>query len=191
VKLALAERVPSWDLLLAERLPGDGEWERPLGAPVLRREDSPVIEIEGTSWDDFLASRSPNFRSQVRRKERKLAREHSLLFRLSDDPARLGDDLEKLFELHEARWGEAGSGALSGARAAFHRDFAPLALERGWLRLWIAEVDGTPVAAWYGFRFGGTEWYYQSGRDPAWDCCGAARPTSRASPRAIRGSRRS
>jgi CelD/BcsL family acetyltransferase involved in cellulose biosynthesis len=25
------------------------------------------------------------------------------------------------------------------------------------------------VAAWYGFRFGGTESYYQAGRDPAWD----------------------
>jgi hypothetical protein len=25
------------------------------------------------------------------------------------------------------------------------------------------------VAAWYGFRFGDVEYFYQSGRDPAWD----------------------
>jgi CelD/BcsL family acetyltransferase involved in cellulose biosynthesis len=25
------------------------------------------------------------------------------------------------------------------------------------------------VAAWYGFRFAGAEWFYQSGRDPAYD----------------------
>jgi CelD/BcsL family acetyltransferase involved in cellulose biosynthesis len=25
------------------------------------------------------------------------------------------------------------------------------------------------VAAWYGLRFRGIEWYYQAGRDPAWD----------------------
>jgi len=31
------------------------------------------------------------------------------------------------------------------------------------------ELDGTPVAAWYGFRFAGNEFAYQSGRDPALD----------------------
>jgi CelD/BcsL family acetyltransferase involved in cellulose biosynthesis len=34
------------------------------------------------------------------------------------------------------------------------------------LRLWRLELDGVPVAAWYGFRFGDTEFAYQSGRDP-------------------------
>ena len=52
---------------------------------------------------------------------------------------------------------------------SFHREFARCAFERGWLRLWFLEIDGDPVAAWYGFRFGEAESYYQSGRDPAWD----------------------
>src|SRR5439155_17070455 len=52
---------------------------------------------------------------------------------------------------------------------SFHREFAQVALDRGWLRLWILELDGRPAAAWYGFRFGGVETYYQSGRDPAAD----------------------
>jgi CelD/BcsL family acetyltransferase involved in cellulose biosynthesis len=34
------------------------------------------------------------------------------------------------------------------------------------LRLWRLELDGAPVAVWYGFRFGETEFAYQSGRDP-------------------------
>ena len=55
------------------------------------------------------------------------------------------------------------------ARAAFHQEFAGIALEHGWLRLWLAEIDGRTVAAWYGFRYGGAEWYYQSGRDPAFE----------------------
>ena len=46
---------------------------------------------------------------------------------------------------------------------------SPRAFERGWLRLWFLEVEGRAVAAWYGFRFGDVEWYYQSGRDPDWD----------------------
>jgi CelD/BcsL family acetyltransferase involved in cellulose biosynthesis len=68
--------------------------------------------------------------------------------------------------LHDAHWGER-SRAFGPERRAFHLDFAGAALERGWLRLWTLEVDGRAVAAWLGYRFGGIEWYYQAGRDPA------------------------
>jgi CelD/BcsL family acetyltransferase involved in cellulose biosynthesis len=154
-----------WDVLLAEHLPpGHG-----LRGRSLRRESSPVIAVPDGGWEEYLAGRSRNLRSQLRRKERALERDHGLSFRLCDDPARVGEDMETLIRLNRARWGERGSGALGADRAAFHRDFAPVALERGWLRLWLAEVDGEPVAAWYGFRFGAAEAYYQSGRDPAWD----------------------
>ena len=61
------------------------------------------------------------------------------------------------------------SSSFSGARESFHREFAAVALSQGWLRLWLAESNGVPVAAWYGFRFAGIESYYQSGRDPRWD----------------------
>lgn len=157
-----------WDVFLAERLPAREAWDEQITAKVIRRESSPVLEIGGASWDEFLAQRSANFRSQIGRRERKLVREHGLRFRLTDRPAQLERDMETLFRLHAMRWGGASSG-FTGTRAAFHRAFASTALERGWLRLWFAELDGEPVAAWHGFRFGGAEWYYQAGRDPAWD----------------------
>jgi CelD/BcsL family acetyltransferase involved in cellulose biosynthesis len=162
-------------VLLAERLPGGrgpdggGGWAEALGGTLLRRESSPVVDIEGLDWDEYLATRSSNFRSQVRRKERKLIREAELTFRLCDDAARIQEDLDQMFRLHRARWQGADSGALEGAREEFHREFAPLALERGWLRLWLAAAEGTPVAAYYGFRFGDSDSYYQLGRDPEWD----------------------
>ena len=71
-----------------------------------------------------------------------------------------------LFELHDARWDEPGMSSFTGRTREAHREFAALARERGWLRLWFLEIDGEPLAAWYGFRFGGTEWAYQTGRDP-------------------------
>ncbi len=70
-----------------------------------------------------------------------------------------------LCSLHRARWGEAGSEFLRWE--PFHRDFASIAAERGWLRLWFLELDDRPAAAWYGFRYAGVESYYQAGRDPA------------------------
>jgi CelD/BcsL family acetyltransferase involved in cellulose biosynthesis len=158
-----------WDVLLAERLASLERLPASLGARELQREPSPALRIDGMSWDDFLASKSSNFRQQARRRERKLAKEHELHFRLSDDPDRLNEDLDVLFGLHGERWGEHGSGALGERRAAFHREFAPVALERGWLRLWLLELDGRPAAAWYGLRFAGRDLYYQAGRDPAFE----------------------
>ena len=156
-----------WDVLLADRLPSGCELA--LAGRELLHESSPTIELGGVDWDGYLAQRSSNFRSQVRRKERKLLRDHGMTYRLSDDPDRLSRDMDSLFALHRARWAQGGSGALEGHREKFHREFAALALERGWLRLWLAEVDDRPIAAWYGFRFGGADWYYQFGRDPEWD----------------------
>jgi CelD/BcsL family acetyltransferase involved in cellulose biosynthesis len=158
-----------WDVCIAERLSEDDGWPELLDGVRTRRERSPVLQLPGGSWDDFLAGKSSNFRQQARRGERKLVREHGLTFRLTSDPDRLDEDMETLFRLHEGRWAEAGTSALPDFLKPFHRDFARLALESGWLRLWIAELDGAPAAAWYGFRLGDADWFYQSGRDLAWE----------------------
>lgn len=155
-------------VLLGEQAPTELGYAQALGAAPISRQVCPSVAVRGRTWDEYLADRSQNFRQQARRKPRKLAREHRVEYRLSADPERLDADLDVLARLHGARWG-AASGALRGAALDFHRDFAAAALRRGWLRLWTMEVDGEPVAALYGLRYGNVEWYYQSGRDPRWD----------------------
>jgi CelD/BcsL family acetyltransferase involved in cellulose biosynthesis len=157
-----------WDVLLAERLASSDLLPESLRERMLQAEPSPVLHIDGRSWDDYLASKSSNFRQQARRRERKLAKEHEIKFRLAEDPDRLDADLEDLFLLHNLRW-QGYSGALLERRAAFHRDFAHRALERGWLRLWLLEVNRRTVAAVYGLRFANRELFYQAGRDPDYD----------------------
>jgi perosamine synthetase len=164
LRAALAQE--RFDLFLGEHLPGVGRWADRLGARVLRRDGSPVIDFGEGGWEEFLAGQSSNFREQARRKERKLGREHDLQYRLAT-PDTLEADLDLLFALHRKRW--AGAETTFSAREAFHRAFAARALERGWLRLWIMEVDGSAAAAWHGFRYGGAESYFQAGRDSAWD----------------------
>ena len=63
----------------------------------------------------------------------------------------------------------SSTGIFSGERAATQRRCAAAALARGWLRLWIERVDGKPAAAYYGIRYAGSEFFFQSGRDPAFD----------------------
>lgn len=151
------------DLVLAELLPGGLGWSDELGSRMIGRESSPLASLE-KGWEAFLAARSSNLRQQVRRRERRLADRYTLRYRQSADAERLDDDLSLLFSLHVARWG-ASSPFVRWER--FHREFARVACERGWLRLWFLELDGRPVAAWYGFRFANVVSYYQAGREPA------------------------
>jgi CelD/BcsL family acetyltransferase involved in cellulose biosynthesis len=169
LRATLAEN-PDWDVLIAERLNADSGWASRIGGVITRVESSPTIRFETDDWDEYLASKSSNFRQQARRLERRLAKKYALEFRLAGDPQRLEDDMSTFLSLHETRWA-VGGGSISfqGGLSDFHRDFAALALEGGWLRLCFLELDGVARAAIYCFRLGGAEWYYQAGRDPAFD----------------------
>ncbi len=162
--LRALQTVPDWDVARFDLVPG--RIPLPTGAVALVEEEaSPVLEMDGTTWEEYLDSRGGHFRSRLRYRERRLARRGVLEFRLTRDPAQLDADLDILFALHRARWPRSDF----GQRESFHREFAGIAHARGWLRLWICLVDGTPIAATYGFRYAGSEGGYQAGRDPAWD----------------------
>jgi CelD/BcsL family acetyltransferase involved in cellulose biosynthesis len=154
-----------WDVLVVEGLPIDDAWSAFDGGERLSCIPSPVLEVRGMSWEEFMAARSRNFRRHVRRAERELG-ERGLVFRLAEDPERLPADLDALVRLHDARWGKQSSGVFTGPDGRLLREFAATALERGWLRLWFLELEGRPVAARLGFRFGDVKSGYQSGRDP-------------------------
>lgn len=168
MRRAMHENRARFDVFVGDDFPKHEGWATAIGAQSVQRTSSPVLRSKGWSWQAFLGAQSPNFRQQARRLERRLARERGLRYRLAQDPSRLDADLDALLRLHQARWAGA-SKSFAGKRATLHRAFAAKALERGWLRLWIAELDGRPAAAWYGFRYGDVEWYYQAGRDPRYD----------------------
>jgi len=155
------------DIFIGEQMASGEGWGGLLGAKTLVREGSPILSLAEPDWDAFLAACSRNLRSQVRTRERKLMRTHEGRYRMTASRSELEADLDTLFALHRLRW--QGKPTSFMAAESFHREFAALALERGWLRLWFLEIEGLPRAAWYGFRFGGVESFYQSGRDRSWD----------------------
>jgi CelD/BcsL family acetyltransferase involved in cellulose biosynthesis len=127
----------------------------------------PWIDLSGASWEDYLATRSRNLRSQVRRKTKAVVRDFDAAFRLADS-ATLAADLDALAELHERRW-RGRSSVFRPGRRRFHAGFAAAALGRGWLRLWVLELRGEPAAALYGWRLGDRYFYYQAGFDPRFE----------------------
>jgi CelD/BcsL family acetyltransferase involved in cellulose biosynthesis len=156
-----------WDVLVLHDVPEQDEWQRQLVGHEIRRTPSPFERFRGTSWDAYLASKSKNFREQVRRRERRLREAFSVVLRLATRET-IGEDMTTLFRLHTMRWGQ-DAGFANGAERRLHEDFAQVAVRQGWLRLWLMELDGVPAGAVYGFRFGQAEYYYQSGRDPGFD----------------------
>ncbi len=155
-----------WDVLLADELPGTLDWANALGGTALGRQASPVVTLTGTTWDAWLASRSPGLRSSLRRSHRALDALGPVRFRHTTRAEDLPVDLATLLRLHRLRWASVGGSRAFARREAFHAEVVRLALAAGWLRLWFVDVDGAPVAALYNLRFGGAESFYQSGRDP-------------------------
>ena len=151
---------------IAERL-ADSGWR-------LRRDDErdvcPWIDLEGHTWESYLATRGSEHRYAVQRKLRKIAKDFEVRFDQVQTEAERTLALGQLIDLHDRRWREKGeSNAFhTPALRAFHEDFSRLALEQGWLRLYVLRLNGAPAAAFYALRYGDTYSFFQSGFDPAY-----------------------
>jgi CelD/BcsL family acetyltransferase involved in cellulose biosynthesis len=127
----------------------------------------PWIDLSDGSWEDYLATRSRNLRSQVRRKTKAVVRDFDAVLRPADS-ATLAADFDALAELHERRW-RGGSSVFGPGPRRFHAGFAAAALRRAWLRLGVLELRGEPAAALYGWHLGDRYFYYQAGFDPGFE----------------------
>ena len=130
----------------------------------------PYIALRATSWEDWLADRSGNFRSQMKRKQQRLERAGVIRFLEVRDEAEADRALAAHFELHYQRRESVGdqSSLASGAAQVFHAGLVRRLAANGWLRLWLLECDGKPIASWYGWRIGACYAYYQAGFDVSW-----------------------
>jgi CelD/BcsL family acetyltransferase involved in cellulose biosynthesis len=130
----------------------------------------PFIDLRGHTWESYLGSLGSEHRYNFQRRLRKLQTQHDLRFERVASEGRRRELLPVLFELHRLRWSErGGSDGLDGhGIAAFHEELSRLALDRGWLRLFVLWLGSSPAAALYGFRYGSVFYFYQSGFDPAY-----------------------
>jgi len=129
----------------------------------------PHLELP-EDWDRYLSTLTSTRRQTLRRKERQLARQHA--FTVTDYTGdRVEEGLRHLFALHARRWcyAEQGGAFADQSVQRLHQRFAAELAASG--KLWLSTLDiaGKPVAAWYGFAWRDTVYFYQSGRDPSWE----------------------
>ena len=128
----------------------------------------PYIDLNGLTWEGYLARLGPNIRKNLNRYLRLLPANFEMRVACARTVDEVDDALDVLIDLHQKRWGATGlSEAFRTAEViAFHRDFARQAAEEGWLRLLVVWLDGQPAASLYGLSYGPTFYFYQSGFDP-------------------------
>ncbi|HXV04506.1 MAG TPA: GNAT family N-acetyltransferase [Solirubrobacterales bacterium] len=114
-------------------------------------EPSPWAALPG-SFEELLAARSRNLRSQVGRRRRRLEKEGELALRAVRGGPKLERDLDAFLALEAAGWkGRRGTAIAADPNLlALYRGFAERASAQGRLRLYLLELDGRPVAAEYG-----------------------------------------
>lgn len=121
-----------------------------------------------SSYAEYLASLSRNARSMLSRRARALE-EEGFAFEACTEASALPPVLEDLFRLNHLRWrstGQDGTFVRKPMEARFYSRFAPVALDRGWLRLYAARVKGQVMAVQYGYAYKGAFLQVQEGFDP-------------------------
>ena len=151
---------PPWGILLTEGWPGP----RTPFHRVDRMVQVPRVALNGLEFDEWLSTKSSNFRSEVRRKARRLE-EDGAEFRLASS-ATLHDDLEAFMRLHRLRHPRGTNLGSVGVREMLEEvGRAHLSSRR--FRLLCLKLDGETVAAILLAAAGDEVVFWNSGMDDA------------------------
>jgi CelD/BcsL family acetyltransferase involved in cellulose biosynthesis len=108
-------------------------------------------------------------REQTRRKCRKILNQADVHITRCEAPEEIGTYLEALFDLHHRRWqlrGDPGSFERRPELQLFYRRFLPVALRKGWLRLYALREAEAFRALQLGYVYNNVFYQIQEGFDP-------------------------
>lgn len=161
VRLERIDAAARWPGMLA------GAWPTRAGAWLHHdfQESAPVLRMP-ESIEEWLAGKSGNFRGQMRRIRRRLAKRGATISSAAD-LASASRGIEAFRALHQARWG-ARSRLWSAQTTRMLHDAAQDMLPEGRMRVWTVEVQGRIVSAQIFFAAGGEVVYWNGGWDRTW-----------------------
>jgi CelD/BcsL family acetyltransferase involved in cellulose biosynthesis len=143
-------------------------WPETLRPPLRRYviQSAPTVSLGERSFEDWLAGKSANFRSQMRRLRRQFAADGGIA-RFST-PDTVEADIATFMDLHAARWRQRGHSdivAMGHRYAGMLQEMSRSHLVDGRLRLWVLEIEGTPISAQLFIGAGGEVAYINGGWD--------------------------
>ena len=131
----------------------------------LEQEETSAVLPLPSSWDAYLESLVPKQRHELKRKRRRLEREHpDARFRTATADT-LDRDFETFVEMHRGTEGHKGH-FMRPEIATFFRRLADAFMPLGWLRLDLLEVGDTAIASTFGFEIERKFYLYNSAYEP-------------------------
>jgi len=171
---SLRQRRRQWDVCLLNTLPPDSLTGRRLGE-MLSSSGHTFYEYSSRSsavplpqsWELYNQALSSEDRNNLARYTRRLQRRYSTRIYRCAKADQLPLHLEALFRLHQGRWRIAGEpGSFSSAeRREFYQQLSFRLLARGWLELWVLELNREIAAVQFAFRYGEKVFQLQEGYD--------------------------
>ncbi len=131
---------------------------------VAEEDVAPRIELPDT-WDDYLAGLSKKDRHELRRKLRRLEAHGNWRWYCVSDPSEATGFMDTFLDLMR-RSDPAKDEFLTDEREVFFRRLVKVTATEGFLRLFVMEMDDSPVAASLCFDYDGARMLYNSGHDP-------------------------
>ena len=131
---------------------------------------SPMVDLQG-GWDGYLKERRSKFRSELRRRRRRLEDEGEVRCDVvADDPS----VLDEVLRIEAAGWkGEHGSAMDSTpATKAFYRKASEWAAGKGWLRCAFLRCGQETIACDLAIEASGRHFLVKTGFDPTWSAFG-------------------
>lgn len=127
----------------------------------LEQEEISSILPLADDWDAYLASLDSKERHELRRKLRRLGRDHPDAVLRSSTEETLDRDLSIFLDMHREAEGDKGH-FMRPQVATFFERVARAFTQLGWLRLDFLEIGGRPIASTFGFEVGGRFYLYNS-----------------------------
>ena len=130
----------------------------------LDQEETAAVLPLAENWDAYLETLDSKERHELKRKRRRLAREHPD-FRIRVASAEtLETDLVTFFDMHRGAEGDKGH-FMDPSVATFFERVARAFMQIGWLRLNFLEVGDRALASTFGFELDGALYLYNSAYD--------------------------
>ena len=182
-----------WDVIRLHDVPEGGKaWalidlaqRRGLPTGAWESLQSPYITLPA-SYAELEATLRSDFRSNLRRRRRRLKELGEVVVERHSSPETLDERLREGFEVERSGWkGKAGTAIAQDPKTlGFYTEVARFAASEGALRLYFMRLNGKPIAFDYAISYGGRYSTHKAGYDESYHRCSPGQLLSEDSVRA-------
>lgn len=133
----------------------------------------PYLQLQDSSWQELLASKSQKFRKNLKAAARRLQSEGTVEYHLYDSEDEVITQLQRYRDIEARSWKEKEGVGVSRSESYFdfYLELARLFSREKAFFIRMLTLDGEPIAGTFGLNFDGVYYSLQITHDSAYDRC--------------------